>query len=31
VSLATCLDCHLLITLSAERSAVAWCAMDDDG
>jgi hypothetical protein len=31
VSLATCLDCHLLITLSAERSGVGWCAIDDLG
>ena len=30
VSLATCLECHLLITLSAERSRVSWCTVDDD-
>ncbi len=31
VALATCLDCHLLVTLSAERSTLGWCATDDLG
>lgn len=30
VSLATCLECHLLITLSAERSRAGWCTVDDE-
>ena len=28
VGLATCLDCHLLVTLSAERSSIGWCVVD---
>ena len=29
VSLATCLDCRLLITLSAERTGVGWWVVED--
>lgn len=29
VQLDACLDCHLLLTLSAERSRVGWCVAGD--